>query len=82
MWRRWNKRYEIEEGDNTMSQRSKMQLCQKCFANPQLAGMSMTPYICKLCGRTKLSGSTIIPKYCFDCGKKLDVCCRCGNSMD
>lgn len=51
--------------------------CRKCI----IAGQAFTSYTCQYCGKDDLYHNTAVPKYCSQCSEELNICRRCGKSL-
>lgn len=62
----------------------KSTLCIKCLMEEKglLAGQGFTEYTCTLCGKRDVWGNTNVPRICYNCSKKLNICQRCGEPLD
>ena len=61
-----------------------MAICKKCKWEEKgmLSGQGFTDFTCQLCGKTDTWHNTNVPKFCHECSKKLDMCQRCGGSIN
>lgn len=61
-----------------------MTLCIKCkmLEKTMAAGDGFREFTCALCGKHDIWHNTNIPKFCYSCSKKLNICQRCGKILD
>ena len=61
-----------------------MAICKKCEDEEKyaMAGQGFRDFICALCGRTDTWCNTNVPKFCSRCSEKLDMCQRCGGTLE
>ena len=62
----------------------KSTLCKKCLFEEKgmLAGQAFTEFTCALCDKHDVWGNTNVPKFCYSCSKKLNMCQRCGAPLE
>ena len=60
-----------------------MTICKKCREESKgvFAGQGFRDFICQLCGNTDTWCNTDVPKFCYDCSNKLNMCQRCGGPV-
>ena len=46
-----------------------------------LAGQGFREFTCVLCGKHDVWSNTNVPKFCYSCSKKLNMCQRCGADL-
>ena len=61
-----------------------MTVCKKCKdAHDRYAsGQGFRDFTCAICGKTDVWHNTDVPKICYNCSKRLNICQRCGASLD
>ena len=61
-----------------------MVICKKCKDKERgmLAGQGFRTFTCQLCGQEDEWPNTNVPKFCHECSVKLDMCQRCGGSLN
>lgn len=61
-----------------------MAICKKCERKEKgmFAGQGFRDFTCQLCGKTDTWHNTNVPKFCSECSRKLDMCQRCGGSLE
>jgi uncharacterized protein YlaI len=59
-------------------------VCKKCLFEEKgmLSGQGFTDFKCALCGRIDTWHNTNTPKFCHECSVKLNMCQRCGDSLE
>ena len=61
-----------------------MAVCRKCLFEQKgmMAGQGFTDLKCELCGSTDTWYNTNVPKICYKCSEKLNICQRCGAKLE
>ena len=61
-----------------------MTICKKCLFEQKdvMAGQGFREFTCVLCEQKDIWHNTNIPKFCSKCSEKLNMCQRCGASLD
>lgn len=61
-----------------------MAICKKCKEADKgmFAGQGFRDFTCALCEETDTWHNTNVPKFCSKCSEKLNMCQRCGASLD
>lgn len=61
-----------------------MTICKKCEFKEKgmLSGQGFRDFTCVLCGKTDTWCNTNVPRFCYECSKKLNICQRCGEILE
>lgn len=61
-----------------------MPICKKCYWEQKgmLSGQGFTKFTCAICGKEYEYCNTNVPKICYDCSRKLNICERCLEKLD
>lgn len=57
--------------------------CRWCFywESSRIGGAAMTNWLCGVCAKEQMHGSTAVPRLCNPCGKKHELCVECGGDL-
>ena len=61
-----------------------MTTCEKCkeASRGTFVGQGFTDYTCIICGKEETWHNTDVPKFCRECSDRLNICQKCGASLD